>query len=92
MKGETKHIEELTPQELNKLLSEFLKTVRKKEDKEEYEPNSLRMFFASFELHLKKKKTLWTYNEKCPVKSFKVYEEKRPAKMKTDDAPFLTWQ
>ena len=27
-------------------------------------------------------------NEKCPVKPYKVYAEKRPAEMKTDDAPF----
>ena len=27
-------------------------------------------------------------NEKCPVKAYKVYAEKRPAEMKTDDAPF----
>ena len=27
-------------------------------------------------------------NEKCPVKAHKVYAEKRPAEMKTDDAPF----
>ena len=55
LKGETRQIDELTPQELNKFLSEFLLTVRKKEDNEEYELNSLRVFFASFERHLKKK-------------------------------------
>ena len=27
-------------------------------------------------------------NEKCPVKAYKVYAEKRPAEMKTEDAPF----
>ena len=48
-------MDELTPQELNKFLSEFLITVRKKEDNEEYEPNSLRAFFVSFERHLKEK-------------------------------------
>ena len=48
-------MDELTPQELNKFLSEFLITIRKKEDNEECEPNSLRVFFASFECHLKKK-------------------------------------
>ena len=26
-------------------------------------------------------------NEKCPVKPYKVYQEKRPAEMKIDDAP-----
>ena len=35
-------MDELTPQELNKFLSEFLITVRKKEVNEEYEPNSLK--------------------------------------------------
>ena len=51
-------MDELTPQELNKFLSEFLITVPKKEDIEEYEPNFLREFFASFERHLTKKKTM----------------------------------
>ena len=27
-------------------------------------------------------------NEKCPVKAYKVFAERRPAEMKTDDAPF----
>ena len=59
LKGEMRQMDELTPQELNKFLSEFLITVRKKEDNEEYEPNSLTLaFFASFEYHLKKKKTM----------------------------------
>ena len=54
LKGETRQMDELTPQELNKFLSEFLITVPKNEDiEEEYEPNSLREFFASFECHLK---------------------------------------
>ena len=39
----------------NKFLSEFLITVRKKKDNEEYEPNFLKAFLASFERHLKKK-------------------------------------
>ena len=55
LKGETRQMDELTSQELNKFLSEFLLTVRKREDNEEYELNSLRVFFASFERHLKKK-------------------------------------
>ena len=54
LKGETRQMDELTPQELNEFLSEFLITVRKK-DNEEYEPNSLRAFVASFKRHLKKK-------------------------------------
>ena len=55
LKGEMRQMGELTPQELNKFLSEFLITVRKKEDNEENEPNSLRAFFASYERNLKKK-------------------------------------
>lgn len=56
MKGEKRQMDELTPQELNMFLSEFLLTVRKKDDNKEYEP--IIAFFASFEHHLKKK--LWT--------------------------------
>ena len=48
-------MDELTSQELNKFLIEFLITVRKKEDNEEYEPYSLSAFLASFERYLKKK-------------------------------------
>ena len=56
LKVETRQMDELTPQELNKFLSEYLTlTVRKKEDDEEYKPNSSRVLFACFELHLKKK-------------------------------------
>ena len=68
----------MTPQALNKFLIEFLITVRKKEDNQEYEPNSLRAFFASFERHSKKNK-LWTLpyerhlvrgnSESAPVKA-----------------------
>ena len=43
-------MDELTPQELNKFLSEYLITVRKKEDNEEYKPNSLRAFLTSLAL------------------------------------------
>ena len=63
-------MDELTNQELNKFLNEFLITVPKKEDSEEQEPNSLRAFFASFERHLKKKKKLWTLPyERDPVRA-----------------------
>jgi len=62
-------MDELTPQELNKFLGEFLITVRKEEDNEEYEPNSLRVFCASFEPHLKKKK-LWILRyDRHPVRA-----------------------
>ena len=55
LKGKMRQLDELTPQEWNKFLSEFLIMVHKKEDNEEYEPNSLMAFFTSFEHHLKKK-------------------------------------
>ena len=29
-------------------------------------------------------------NEKCPVNAYNVYAEKRPAEVKTDDAPFYS--
>ena len=54
LKGAMRQMDELTPQELNKFLSEFLITVCKKVN-EAYESNSLRAFFACFERHLKKK-------------------------------------
>ena len=38
MKAEARQMDKLTSQELNKFLNEFLITVRKKEDNEEYEP------------------------------------------------------
>ena len=44
----------MTPQGLNKFLSEFLITVHKKGQNEEYESYSLRTFFASFQRHSKK--------------------------------------
>ena len=68
LKGEMRQMDELIPQELNKFLSEFLITVRKKEDNKEYEPNSLRGLFASFGRHLKKK--IWTLpHERRPVRA-----------------------
>ena len=36
LKGETRQMNKLTPQELNMFLSEFLITVRKKEENEKY--------------------------------------------------------
>ena len=69
LKGEMRQLDELTPQEWNKFLSKFLIMVHKKEDNEEYEPNSLMAFFTSFEHHLKKKK-LWTLPyERRPIRA-----------------------
>ena len=59
----------MTPQALNKSLSEFLITVRKKEHNMEYERNSLRNFFASFERHSKKNKPWTLPHEKRPVRA-----------------------
>ena len=68
LKGEMRQLDELTPQEWNKFLSEFLIIVHKKEDNDEYEPNSLMAFFTSFEHHLKKK--LWTLPyERHPIRA-----------------------
>ena len=44
LKGETRQMDEMIPQELNKFLSELIITVLIKDDNEEYEPNSLRTF------------------------------------------------
>ena len=66
--GKTRRMDEWLLK-LNKFLSEFLITVRKKEHNEEYEPNSLRTFFASFQRH-SKKNILWTLPyEKRPVRA-----------------------
>ena len=50
--GESRKPEELTPQELNEYLSEFILSV-KRNDGEEYEPSSLRGLIASFNRHFK---------------------------------------
>ena len=52
--GEERNIEEIPPPELNSLLSKFLLCV-KRQDGEEYEPNTIRGFFASVDRHLKTK-------------------------------------
>ena len=84
LKREMRQMDLLTPQELNKFLSEFLITVRKKEDNEEYEPNSLRAFLASFERHLKKKK-LWTLPyERSPVRANSESASVKPKGSKTE--------
>ena len=53
-KDESRKIEEISIEQLNEYLSEFVILVRKKEDNTEYEPSSLRAMFASFERYLKK--------------------------------------
>ena len=56
LKNESRAVEEIPPNELSSFISEFIITVRKKEDNKDYEPNSLRAMIASFERYLKKKK------------------------------------
>ena len=51
LKGESRAVEEVAQDELNS----FIITVRKKDDNEDYEPNSLPGMLASFERYLKKK-------------------------------------
>ena len=54
-KNELRRIEDISLQQLNEYLSEFIISVRKKEDNGEYEPCYLRSMFASFDRYLKKK-------------------------------------
>ncbi|XP_073248879.1 uncharacterized protein KIAA1958-like [Porites lutea] len=55
LKDESRPVEEIPPHELSSFISEFIITVRKKENNEDYEPTSLRAMMASFERYLKKK-------------------------------------
>ena len=54
LKDESRPVEEIPPHELSSFISEFIITMRKKENNEEYEPNSLRAMMTSFERYLKK--------------------------------------
>ena len=55
LKNESRLMEEIPPKELNAYISEFIITVRKKDNNDDYEPSSLRSLMASFERYLKKK-------------------------------------
>ena len=55
LKDESRSVEEIAPQELSSFINEFIITVRKKENNEDYEPNLLRAMMASFERHLRQK-------------------------------------
>ena len=48
-------MEEISAKELNAYISEFIITVRKKDNNEDYKPISLRSLTASFERYLKNK-------------------------------------
>ena len=54
LKNESRLVEEIPPKELNAYIGEFIITVRKKDNNEDYEPSSLRSLMASFERYLKK--------------------------------------
>ena len=56
LKGEARAVEEVSPDEVNSFISEFIITVREKDDNEDYEPSSMRGMLASFERYLKRKK------------------------------------
>ena len=56
LKGESRAVEEIPPDELNSFISEFIITVRKKDDNEDYEPSPLHGRLASFERYLKETK------------------------------------
>ena len=48
-------MEEIPPKELNAYISEFIITIRNKDNNEDYEPSSLRSLAVSFGRYLKKK-------------------------------------
>ena len=70
---------------MKKFLSEFLITVRKK--KEEYDLNSFRAFFASFERHLKKKN-----GEVCPIKDVQFDQPRKALQPKQRDLKRYVFQ
>ena len=49
LKNESRRMEEIPPKKLNAYFSEFIITVRKKDNNEDFEPSSLRSLMASFE-------------------------------------------
>ena len=51
--GETRDIQEIPPADLDRYLTKFLVSVRKK-SRDEYEPTTLRGFIASVDRYLKK--------------------------------------
>ena len=54
-KNEQRKIEEIQPEELNRYVSEFIVSVKRK-DGQDYEPSSLRGLFSSFNRYLKERK------------------------------------
>ena len=54
-KNEQRKIQEIQPEELNRYVSEFILSVKRK-DGQDYEPSSLRGLFSSFNRYLKERK------------------------------------
>ena len=54
-KNEQRKIEEIQPEELNRFVSEFIVSVKRKVG-QDYEPSSLRELFSSFNRYLKERK------------------------------------
>ena len=76
-KNELRRIEDISVQQLNEYLSEFIISVRKKEDNGEYEPSSLRSMFASFDRYLKKKNGFSMIMDKGFQRARKALQSKR---------------
>ena len=62
-KNDEREMQNKESAELNKLLAEFIRSVRRK-DGEDYEPSSLRCLVSSIERHLKKNKYTKIINDK----------------------------
>ena len=71
--GETSAIEEIPPADLDRYLSKFLVSVRKKSG-EEYEPTTLRGFIASVGRHLRNTYNLHTVSQLLLVKVLQILE------------------
>ena len=60
VKFETRAVENIPATELKAYLNEFVLSVRKKQNKDEYEPCTLKSFISSFERYLKRKYYGWS--------------------------------
>ena len=80
LKGESRAVEEIPPNELNSFISEFNITVKKKEDNDDYEPSSLRVMLASFERYLK-----WKNNGYSIIKDVGFEKARMTLKSKQKD-------
>lgn len=62
LKGESRTVEEIPLHEFNSFLREFIITIRKKENNEDYEPSTLCAMIANFERFLRKKNNCYRYS------------------------------